>query len=168
MSKFKVVAFLLIITLLISLSACGKAGGKIAEQSVEKAVEKATGGTVDLSNDGLKIEGDGQSIAIGDKLAWPKDVMGDLPEPRAQVTGIIKGEANNGAIVIVSEFGDVKGYVEQLQDMGYKDVMNIEDTEGFIYTGKKAVNETKSAVASITYNFSSKEGSITYSSEETE
>ena len=153
---------LLTIFLIISISACGKVGEKIAQKGVEKAVEKATGGKVDISNDGGKIEVDGQSFAFGEKLSWPKDAMGDLPEPKAVVNAVMQGEENKGSMVILSGFEDGKGYVQKLKDMGYADVMNMEDTQGFVYIGKKTINDQKSAVVNITYNLESKDGSITY------
>ena len=159
------VVFLLLITMIISLSGCGKAAEKAAQKGMEKALEEATGGKVDIANDGTKIEIDGQSFTAGDNLAWPKDSMGDLPEPKAKVTAVMKGSEKEGSVVIISEFQDGKGYVQKLKDIGYEDIMSMEDTNGFIYVGKKAISAEKSAIVNVAVGSGGKDGSITYSIE---
>jgi hypothetical protein len=167
--SFVVVLFLLVTMISISLSGCGRAGEKVAEKTAEKAMEKvmekATGGEVDLTKDGAKIEIEGQSIVVGDKMPWPKDSMGDLPEPDGKVGFVMKGGEGEGANVILSEFQDGKGYLDKLKNLGYEDVMRMEMTDGFIYAGKKELSGGKSALVNITYSSEGQNGSISYSIE---
>lgn len=161
MKKTKPIALLLVVILIIALSACGKVKEKIAEKGLEKAMEKATGSKVDITKDGGKIEINGQSIAVGDDLAWPQDVMGDLPVPKAKISTVVKSQDGKGSMVTLTGFENVKEYKEKLKELGYEDIMNAEDEDSLYYSGRKAAGD-KNAIAGITYNFQEKEGLITY------
>lgn len=156
----KMLGILLVVVLVLSFSGCSKITEKIAEKGMEKLVENATGAEVDISKDGAKIEVDGGSIQSGDNLKWPKDAMGDLPEPKAKVTFIMAGEAGKGGSVTISEFDedDAKKYVEKLKDMGFKEVLNIQDSESIVFGG----TSDNGAQVNFAYSPDSKEATITY------
>jgi hypothetical protein len=160
MKKFNFVIIILLIAMGFSLSGCGKVAEKAAEKAMEKVMEQATGGKVDLSKDGGKLEIDGQTVSFGEDLSWPKDSMGDLPQPKGKVTAVMS--QSDGTVVVISEFEDGKGYVEKLKSMGYEDLMSMQDATTLIYVGKKGLSSEKSATVQVTYDFEGKEGSITY------
>lgn len=160
MSKAKTMAVLLILGLVISLSACGKVTEKATEKGMEKLIESQTGSKVDITKDGAKIQADGQTVQVGEGMAWPKDAMGGLPEPKAKVTFVINGGEGKGCSVGIEEFenADAKKYMETLKELGYKALMTVEDKESMMFVGQK----DKISV-NFTYNITSKEGAVTYS-----
>ena len=156
----KLISVLLMVVILFSLSACGKITEKIAEKGIEKLVEDKTGAEVDITKDGATINVDGGSIQSGEDLDWPKDAMGELPEPKAKVTFIMVNEANKGGSVTIADFDEdkAKQYVEKLKDMGFKEVMKMEDSESIAFVG----TSDKGEQVNFSYSIESKEGVIIY------
>jgi len=157
MRRARFMALLLIVGLFFSLTACGKVSEKIAEKGVEKLVENQTGAKVDITKDGAKIQSEGQTMQVGEKLAWPKDAMGEVPEPKAQVTFVMNAGDKKGCTVAVSGLSndDAKSYIAKLKEMGYKEIMTMQDKDAMMFAGEKdKVNVT------FTYNISSKEAQI--------
>lgn len=156
----KGISVIFILLLLLSLCACGRITEKIAEAGVEKLVKSATGADVDINKDGAKIEVGGGSIQSGDDLSWPGDAMGGLPEPKAKVNFIMTAKEGKGGSVTISDFDEkeAKKYVEKLKEMGFKEVMNIQDSESIVFGGTSE-NGTQ---VNFTYRPDSKEATITY------
>lgn len=159
-SKFMIV--FLLAAIIFSMCACGKAKEKITEKAMEKVVGDAIGGKVNITKDGGKIEVNGETYEAGENLDWPKDAMGELPEPKAKVTFVMKDDANMGCTVTVEEFSvkDAEKYLEMLKEKGFKEGMNISDEDGIMFTGKK----DDGSVVNFIYNPDSKDGTIAYSS----
>lgn len=160
MKMKKVLIVLIVIVMVLSLCSCSKITEKIAEKGMEKLVESATGAEVDITKDGAEIKVEGGSIQSGDDLKWPKDAMGDLPEPKAKVTFIMAADGGKGGSVNISDFDedDAKKYIEKLKEMGFKEVLNLHDSESIVFGG------TKEDGAQVNFGYSpdSKEGTITY------
>lgn len=150
---------ILIVASLVFMTGCGMQD-KVNEKVSEGIVSKAVGADVDITKDGVKVQKDGVSIETGNDLKWPKSSMGDLPEPKAKIAGILNGKVNEGCTVVLSEmsFDNAKAYAEKLKDLGYTDGLSITDADGLSYGGKNSGG----AWATISYNASSKEGTIEY------
>lgn len=161
MKVLRIMAVFLIVTIMFSLCSCGKIEEKIAEKSVEKLVENATGANVDITKDGGKIEVNGETMEAGENLPWPEEAMGELPKPKAKVTFVMAGDASKGGTVAVSELelNDAKQYAEKLKEMGFKNGMNLEDSDGIIFSG----TTDKGEQVNFVYNLSAKEGTVAYS-----
>lgn len=165
MKKTNIWVSVIIASILLFMTGCGKIQDKVNEKVSEGIVGKAVGANVDITKDGLTVQKDGATFQSGNDLKWPKSSMGDLPEPKAKITGLVVNEKNNGGgTVIFSEMSldDAKAYVEKLKGLGYKDGTNFSDANGLSYGG---VN-SGGAAAVITYNASPKEGTIEYATAE--
>lgn len=165
MKKTNIWVSVIIATIFVFMSGCGKIQDKVSEKVSEGIVGKAVGANVDITKDGMKVQKDGASFESGTNLKWPKSSMGDLPEPKAKITGLVVNEKNNGGgTVIFSEMSldDAKAYVEKLMGLGYKDGTSFSDADGLSYGG---INSS-GASAVITYNASPKEGTIEYATAE--
>lgn len=157
MKKANIWVLLLTAVTLVFMTGCGKIQEKVSEGVVEKTV----GGKVDITNDGIKVQKDGASFQSGNDLKWPKSSMGDLPEPKAKINGLVDANNKEGCTVVFSEMSldDAKAYVEKLKDLGYKDDgLSISDTDNLSYAGQNSGG----ASAIINYKVSSKEGMIGY------
>jgi hypothetical protein len=160
MKKAYIGVILLSAAVFFSLTGCGSMQDKIAEKATEGIAEKAVGGNVDITKDGVKVQKDGVSYEAGKDLKWPKEAMGDLPEPKAKISAVINTDAGKGGSVTCTEMSleDAKAYVEKLKELGYKDGMSISDMDLISYSGKNG----SGASATFMYNISPKEGSIMY------
>jgi hypothetical protein len=156
----KMISALLLVVMLLSISACSKIVDKVAEKGVEKLVENTTGAEVDINKDGTTIEANGGSVQAGEDLKWPEDAMGELPAPKAKITFIMVDDASKGGTVAFTELelDDARKYIDKLKEMGYKDGMNVEDSDGVFFGG----TTDKGSQVNFTYNLSNKEGSMTY------
>lgn len=163
-SSFKFALYLFIFILVFSLTGCGKVVEKASQKAIEKAVEEAVGGEVSIQEDGIKIESKDGTFESGGDLKWPADAMGDLPIPKANVTGIIKDNSNKGCTVSLTDFSieDANAYLEKLKSLGYEDGFTMEDKEMMMYSGSK---DDGSAIT-FAYNNVPKEGTIFYQGSE--
>lgn len=150
----------------LTLTGCGSVEDKIAEKATEGIAEKAVGGKVDITKDGVKIEKEGVTYETGQDLKWPKESMGDIPEPKAEISAILNADADKGGTVAFTDMSieDAKKYVEKLKELGYKDGMSFADKDMFSHSGKNS----SGASVMFTYSISPKEGSIMYSAGGTE
>ncbi len=160
MKKLNIGIFLLTAAIVVSLTGCGSVQNKISEKVNEGIAEKAVGGKVDITKDGVKVQKDGVNYETGKDLKWPKEAMGDLPEPKAKIISVVNGDAGKGGTVAYTGMSleDAKAYAETLKGLGYKGGMSISDGDIISHSGK---NENGASVMFI-YNTSPKEGSIMY------
>lgn len=88
--------------------------------------------------------------------------MGDLPEPKGNISVILNADTGKGGTVAYNEMSleDAKAYVEKLKELGYKDGMSISDTDMISYSGKNSRGDS----VMFTYSISPKEGSIMFKS----
>lgn len=156
----QLISVLLIILMVLSVSSCSKVADKIAEKGVEAVMENATGADVDISKDGTEIKVDGGSIQAGDDLKWPKDAMGELPEPKGKITFVMVDEGKKGGTIALSDMEkeEAQKYIEKLKEMGFKDGMSMQDEEGYYFGGTKENGET----VNFSYNIDAKESSLIF------
>ncbi len=158
-NRMRILALLLFAVFMVGLLGCGSIEDKIAEKATEKIVEGATGAQVDIDNGGVKVEGEGGSFEAGENLDWPQDAMGDLPEPNATVTGVIKGGEESCTVAFSGmAVDDAKDYMAALTEMGFKNGMNLADQESLMLTGARDDGSNVSFI----YNITAKEGTIAY------
>ncbi|HYE83236.1 MAG TPA: hypothetical protein VEG39_13855 [Clostridia bacterium] len=164
MKAARLVAVLLIATVVFSLCGCRKVEEKIAEKGAEKLIEDALGVDVDISEDGGEIKVDGGAMEAGEDLPWPKEAMGDMPKPEGKITFIMKDDETKGCTVTVSELetDNAKQYVEELKKMGYKETMRTENEDGILFMG----GTDKGEIVNFAYNYSDKQGVVAYSPED--
>lgn len=159
----KIKTSLLILSAIVSItffSSCGAIKEKLAEKAVEKVIEKSTGNQVDIKKDGAKVSNNSGSYESGENLKWPKDQMGDLPEPKAKFVAILNDAKTKGCSVGFAscEIDDAKKYIDELKKRGYASSFETVDKESMVYIGTK----TDGAVANFTYSVGSKDGLIAY------
>ncbi|WP_418790825.1 hypothetical protein [Phosphitispora sp. TUW77] len=157
--KNRILALLIFTFLMFGLMGCGSVEDKAAEKAAEKIVENATGAEVDINEDGVTVDSEDSSLQTGQQLDWPEDDMGDLPEPKATITGVIT-VAQGACTVSFSKMtvNDAKEYMAELTKMGFKNGMNIADQESLALTGAR---DDGSSVT-FAYNIPEQEGTITY------
>lgn len=163
MTKTSIWLSVLITTTLVFMTGCGKIQDKVSEKVSEGIVEEAVGGKVDITKDGISVQKDGASFKSGDDLKWPKSAMGDLPEPKAKINGVMDASNKEGCTVVFSEMNlnNAKAYVENLKELGYKDNgLAISDEDGLTYAGQ---NSAKASIL-FSYKISAKDGMIGYTS----
>lgn len=103
---------------------------------------------------------DGQ-LTVGDNVKWPQENMGNLQAPNAKIVGVVKDTASQACIVAFSEMkeDDAVKYLVKLKDLGYKSIMEVNDTDGIIFSGKNA----NDVLVTFAYNKTATEGTVTYS-----
>jgi hypothetical protein len=133
------------------LAGCSKAAEDTAEKAAEEAMEEATGGEVDIEDDGdsvtITTEGeDGESVTIsgGDTAEVPDSFPDDFPLYKGDVVGSSSLTSGEGSMVTVSvetddDPDDIKAYFEdQLDAKGW----NILFQSDVSQDGQTAMNYT--------------------------
>ena len=115
-------------------------------------------GCVGTKENGIKTS-DGEIVA-GDNIKWPESNMGGLQKPDANITAVIKDDTSGSYTVAFSGMSKEKAvqYVAKLKEQGYQSIMEVNDTDGIMFSGKN----TSGILATFTYNNTAKEGSISY------
>lgn len=160
MKTKKSLLFLALALTMVFISSCGAVKDKLAENAIEGAIKKATGAEVDIKGDTTTIKSADGTFQAGDALKWPKEKMGDLPEPKAKITTVMSDDKTKGCTIAYSSMGldDAKKYIENLLKLGYKDGLSSTDKDAILHSGQKADGST----VFFTYNITSKEGAIVY------
>lgn len=148
------IALGLIICMSVTISACGSSGQEDAKKGTAGQVQ--AGPTVEKQGNG-KAE-----VDLAKNLKWPEDSMGNLPEPKATITAVLKDSTTGECTVAFSEMSkeDAETYVSELKKMGFSGEMEMADTESIIQSGKLENGST----AVFVYKLTAKEGSISYGS----
>ncbi|NLI93092.1 MAG: hypothetical protein GX434_13160 [Peptococcaceae bacterium] len=160
MKKTYINICIVIMIVILSLTGCGTVQDKVSEKVGEKIAGDAIGGSVDITKDGLKAEKDGVSYQTGDDLKWSKEAMGNIPEPKAKISGVSNAQGEGGSVTY-SEMSleEAKAYEEKLIDLGYtEDGRSVADNDMMGYSGKNSSGDS----VIFTYNIGSKDGSIYY------
>lgn len=135
--KFKIFIILIVI-LSIFITGCTN---KVEEKIAEKILEDATDGTVDISNDIATIKTGNTETRMGENLKWPKDIMGELPELKANINMIMEDYDKERDISIGIVYfdnlksDDAENYVEAIKELKYEAVFETSSEEGFFYSG---------------------------------
>lgn len=133
----KVIVVLAIVLIIgVFASGCRKS---IGDRIAENIVEDLTGGEVDISGDGeaITIETEEGSFSVGDTMAWPDGLMGNLAELNATILSVVDS-GENGCTVIFCNMAeaDAQQYVQSLKDLGYTvDAMDLSDEESICHMG---------------------------------
>lgn len=112
------------------------------------------------SKNSSTVKTDEGEIVAGDSVDWPDDNMGDLSEPDATITAIVKDDTTGNCTVAFSEMSkdDATKYLTKLKDLGYQSIMEVNDTDGIMFSGQNA----KGILVTFTYNYTAKEGTVSY------
>ena len=143
------------------MTACGKKiEEKIEEKIGEKIIEKAIDGDVDISKDTTTIKTDQGTSQIGTDLEWPKDKMGDIPQPKGKIVGVFEDTANKSMSVTFDtmSYEDGKDYYEKLKALGYTKGMEAFSTDNLTFSGYK---EDKTEILFM-YSKESSAGTLVY------
>lgn len=143
--KASVMAVILLCMILI-LPACGV--GK--EQSDGNTVQSAG----NMQNE--------PSVELGKELEWPKDMMGDLPEPKGKITAVIDDKTAKQCTVAFGEMSEEEAetYAKKIEELGYTGGMNLSDKDIISVNGENA----DGSKADFVYNITAKEGVISFQS----
>lgn len=115
------------------------------------------------SNDGTQSTENAQkepSIDLGEDLKWPKDVMGNLPEPIGKITAVISDEATKQCIVTFAEMSkeEAAAYAKKIEELGYVGGLKVSDVDLISINGE----DTTGAKVDFLYNVSTKEGTVSF------
>ena len=92
----------------------------------------------------VKTDEGNTKISAGSSVTWPKDKMGDLPEPKGgKILSVI--DTPQGTSVTVNEISraDYDAYVAKLKALGYKSAYQM-DMEGSVVFGAEKEGSTVS------------------------
>ncbi len=132
----------------------------VANELSEKIVEDATGGKVDVSNNGNNVtitSEDGQAQA-GENLSWPTDKVGDLPELTGNIVYVGTGDDGGTAISIENvKKADAEAYLQEILGLGYTGTNMTDDSEIFFMGQKDGKDQ-----ATFQYTFESSEATIIF------
>jgi len=137
MQKIALVTLILMLTAALLLSGCGLLKPK---------------------TQGIKTsEGE---IVVGENVKWPDADMPGLTKPNATVVTVIRDNASGSCSVAFSEMTaeTATQYIASLKQQGYAPVLDMTDTDGYLFSGAKSDGEN----VTFTYTNSTKEGTITY------
>ncbi len=154
-----IISIILIITL---MTGCGSKGNEKNNSSNNSNQQSENNNQNSNSNSGNSSGS--ITLNTGEDMKWPSNLMGNLPNIKASVTGIISDNANKACTVTYEkmEFNDAKEYLAKLEAMGYKDGLNLNEKDLLMFTG---VSDDKSGVT-FTYNVEEKNGFVYYIVEE--
>lgn len=156
MKKLKLsILVAMLILAMIAMSACGK-------DSKPNDASKKTDQTQTSTNSNSNESSSGGTVSVGEKLTWPKALLGSLPEPKGKITAIIKDENKGQCTVAFAEMTkeDAKAYAAKIKEIGYTAELEAEDAEALIISG----TSKEGSQVCFTYNITTKEGTIFYSS----
>lgn len=119
------------------------------------------------SSDGTQSAENAQkepSIDLGEDLKWPKDFMGNLPEPRGKITAVISDETTKQCIVTFAEMSkeDAAAYAKKIEELGYVGGLKVSDVDLISINGEDATG----AKVDFLYNVSPKEGTVSFHSKD--
>lgn len=140
--KVFIIFILLIAVFSTLITGCKK---KIEEKIAEKVIEDTTGAKVDISKDTATIKTEKGETKMGENQKWPKDIMGNLPELKANITMVTEdhdkqNDINLGMIYFDNlKKDDAEKYVESIKELNYESVFETSSGEGFMYSGQNEV-----------------------------
>lgn len=94
------------------------------------------------------------TIAAGDNVKWPSDKMGGMEKPDAKITAVVKDDKTGNYTVAFSDMSkdSAQQYIDKLKALGYKSIMEVNDTDGILYSGQNS----DGVLATFTYNYTAK------------
>lgn len=100
------------------------------------------------------------TIVAGDNVKWPGNKMGGIEKPDAKITAVVKDDKTGNYTVAFSDMSkdSAQQYIDKLKALGYKSIMEVNDTDGILYSGQNS----EGVLATFTYNYTAKEGTVAY------
>lgn len=136
MKKLFVIALITVLALTL-LAGCGP-----------KVIKGVDGTKVEVQGDTVTVKGeDGEaSITAGDNLPWPEEKMGNLPEFKGSIIGVIDTPQGVSVTMEGVKKATFEAYVAALKDLGYEATMELDNVGGTtsLFQGK---NEDDDAVS---------------------
>lgn len=122
--------------------------------------KKIPGGDIKIDESSGKIESGDSSMSFGENLKWPKEFMVNMPEPKGNVTAVVKDDKTRQCSVCISEMNkdDASDYAASLKKLGYSGGVEVSDSESIMFSGKAS----DGSEVVFLYNTTSKEGSVSY------
>ncbi len=162
--------------LVAGAGACGKVSDKVGEKVAEKSIEGASGGDVDISEDGMSIKTkDGEFSSKATKelpKGWPDDI---LPVADGfEIENVTETKTPDGTMSIVSTKGDkgaaelIDSYVDAFESNGVEVAMQTKTGDGGMVNGTKGDTSYQVMIGSESDGKVSAMLSVTVSNEETE
>ena len=113
MKRKLLMIFILLIAVSTLMTGCKK---KLEEKIAEKIIEDATGGNVDISKDTTTIKTEQGETKVGENLKWPKDIMGNLPELKANITMVVEDKESTIGMIYFDdlEVKNAENYLEAI------------------------------------------------------
>ncbi len=162
--------------LVVGAGACGKVSDKVGEKVAEKSIEGASGGDVDISDDGMSIKTkDGEFSSKAAKelpKGWPSDI---LPVADGfEIENVTESKTADGTMTIVSTTGDasaaalIDSYVDAFESNGVDVAMQTKSGDGGMVNGTKGDTTYQVMLGSDAGDQVNAMLSVTVSNEETE
>jgi len=117
--------------------------------------------------DGTRVEKDGDTLIVtgkdgergalttGDNLAWPKSLMGDLPELKGNVVSVVESDDGNMVIVEGVKRSDFEAYTKQVEAKGYASDGVMDYGGALLFVGAKGNSEV-----SMTFSADGDKGTV--------
>lgn len=136
----------------LGTSACGAVADKAAEKATEKVTEEVTGAEdVDISEDGVKVETQDGSMALGSSEVpdgWPDDLLPIPDDAGDLVANTISDGGSQSLSVTFTTSGDfddaVERYTDALEDAGWEEIATMSSTDyaSLSYSADDSADET--------------------------
>lgn len=162
--------------LVVGAGACGKVSDKVGEKVAEKGIEGATGGDVDVSDDGFSIDtGDGEFSTKSTKdlpKSWPSDIL--AVADGFEVENVTETKTGDGTMTMVSTKGEadpgdlVDFYADALEANGVEIGLQSKSGDGGMVNGTKGDTTYQVMIGAESEGLVSALLSVTVSSEQTE
>lgn len=134
---------LALLSLAVLLLSTGAGCRKLTQRFTEKAIEKATGGAVEVKDDGVSIQATGQDgepavFSAGRGAKLPEDFPKEVPlYPGAKITAVMSMGAGHTVTLTTSDDRDaVIGYYKK-QLSGFKQLMAADTEEAQLLSLQK-------------------------------
>lgn len=137
--KIFIVFILLMVVLSTLMTGCKK---KVEEKIAEKIIKDATGADVDINKDTTTIKTEKGEAKIGENQKWPNDIMGNLPELKANITMVVEDHDKENDITLGMVYfdglkkNDAEKYIESIKELKYESIFETSSGDGFMYSGR--------------------------------
>lgn len=113
-----------------------------------KVIKDVDGTRVEVQGDTVTVKGeDGEAtIKAGDNLPWPKDKMGDLPEIKGNILGVIDTPQGVSVTIENVKKSEYEAYVAGLKELGYEAALELDNVgeTSSLFQGKNEDGDTVS------------------------
>ena len=110
--------------------------------AVQRAID-VDGNRVEVRGNTVTFKGDdGEAVIASDgNLPWPKDKMGDIPELKGNITGVVSTPGGDMVTLDGISKSEYESYVDKLKAQGYEAAYEaVADKNTMVFMGKKGDN----------------------------